>query len=130
MTEAILTVEEVAVRINVSLPTIASWYRWKRCNPGHEMADLLPDFFRVGPHKARRWYESDIEKLIEFKNSIPQGRNGIMGEVTQKYVKKNNDEKGYIKETLKLLDKHNVDTWTQDFIRELLEEDFNKRDAA
>ena len=89
-----LTVAELAVAIGSSVPTISAWYRWKRENPEHEYAKLLPDFFRVGAHRTRCWHESDVPKLIEFKNSLPQGRNGIMGSVTQRYYKDSRWNKG------------------------------------
>lgn len=86
--EKLLNVQEVAVVIGSSVPTISSWYRWKRAYPNHEYAQMLPDFERHGAHRARYWRYSDIQKLIDFKNAIPQGRNGVMGSITQKYVKK------------------------------------------
>ncbi|WP_034450215.1 hypothetical protein [Butyrivibrio sp. AE2032] len=86
--EKILTVAELAVRIGSSVPTVSSWYRFKKENPEHELAKLLPDFFRKGAHRTRCWHESDIEKLLKFKASIPQGRNGVMGSITQKYQKR------------------------------------------
>lgn len=88
-----LAVAELAVAIGTSVPTISSWYRWKRENPENEYAKLLPDFFRGGAHRTRYWHESDIPGILEFKNSIPQGRNGIMGSVTQRYLKKNKDDR-------------------------------------
>ena len=88
--DELLNVQKVATLIDSSVPTISSWYRWKRANPDHEFAQKLPDFERHGAHKARYWKYSDIPKLIDFKNSIPQGRNGVMGSITQKYVKKSN----------------------------------------
>ena len=89
-----LTVAELAVAIGSSFQTINSWYRWKRENPEHEYAKRLPDFFRVGAHRSRRWHLSDVPKLIEFQNSLPQGRNGIMGSVTQRYYKDSRWNKG------------------------------------
>lgn len=86
--DKLLNVQEMAVLINSSVQTVSSWYRWKRLHPEHELAQLLPDFERHGAHRARYWHYSDVWKLLEFKKSLPQGRNGIMGEVTQKYVKK------------------------------------------
>ena len=83
-----LSVQEVAVLIRSSVPTISAWYRWKRLHPDHELAKLLPDFEREGAHRTRKWKYSDVWKLLEFKESIPQGRNGVMGDVTQKYVQK------------------------------------------
>ena len=80
---------EIAVMIGTSVPTINAWYRFKKENPDNEYAKLLPDFERHGAHNERCWRAEDVEKLIYFKSVIPQGRNGIMGSVTQKYVKKN-----------------------------------------
>lgn len=84
--DKLLSVQEVAVLIKSSVPTISAWYRWKRLHPEHPMAQLLPEFERHGAHRARYWKYADIPRLIEYKSSIVQGRNGIMGEVTQKYV--------------------------------------------
>lgn len=86
MAERKFTVTEVSMIIGTSTRTINTWYRWKALHPNHEMAKLLPEFTR-GVRQARYWTESDIYKLNEFKTSIPQGRYGIMGEVTQKYAK-------------------------------------------
>ena len=84
----LLTIEEVAVSVGVSVQTINIWYRWKKQNPEHERAKLLPDFIQAKPRQIRFWEPQDVMKLIEFKNSVKTGRNGIMGTVTQKYVKK------------------------------------------
>lgn len=92
MFENLLKVEELAIRIGSSVPTISSWYRWKRANPEHEMAKMLPEFERHGAHRTRYWRVEDVEKIMEFKASIPQGRNGVMGSITQKYVKKDKKE--------------------------------------
>lgn len=89
-----LTVEELAVTIGKSVPTINSWYRWKKENPEHELAKLLPNFFRVGAHRTRHWHMSDVVRLYEFMNTIPQGRDGIMGSVTQRYYKDSRWNKG------------------------------------
>lgn len=86
--ENLLSVEEVAVSIGVSVQTINIWYRWKRQNPDNERAQLLPDFIQLGTRQARFWEKSSVLKLMEFKNSVKCGRNGVMGSVTQKYVKK------------------------------------------
>ena len=92
--ERSLTVAELAVALGTSVPTINSWYRWKNENPEHTFTTLLPDFVRIGAHRTRHWRLSDVPKLMEFKNSIPQGRNGIMGSVTQRYYKDSRWYKG------------------------------------
>lgn len=79
---------EVAVLVGTSIQTLNSWYKWKRTHPEHELAKLLPDFER-GDRRTRYWKSTDVWKIIEFKTNIPVGRNGIMGDVTQKYTKKN-----------------------------------------
>ena len=88
MEERLLKLEEVALKVGVSFKTINNWYAFKKQNPDNEIAQLLPDFIQHAARQTRFWKESDIEKLIEFKSKIPIGRNGIMGSITQKYVKK------------------------------------------
>lgn len=87
----LLNVQELSMLIGSSIQTIGSWYRWKELNPDHELAKLIPDYTRIGNRRTRYWKQDDVWKLLEFKQKLPQGRNGIMGEVTQKYVKKKED---------------------------------------
>ena len=96
--EDLANVQIVAVLIESSVTTISSSYRWKKLNPDNEYAQMLPDFERHGAHRARYWRYADIPKLIEFKNAIPQGRNGVMGAVTQAYCRDNFRNKDKYKE--------------------------------
>ena len=94
MGERLLRVEEVAFVIGASTQTINIWYRWKKHNPDNEYAKILPDYVQTAKRQTRFWRESDIWALVEFKNAIPHGRKGILGDVTQrkyKYKEKNND---------------------------------------
>lgn len=85
----LLTVEEVVLLVDISFNTLNYWYRWKRQNPEHELAKLLPDPIKQGARGTRYWKYSDIEKISAFKHAIPKGRyGGILASVTQKYVKK------------------------------------------
>ena len=88
----LLTVEEVAVSVGVSVPTINNWYRWARQNEDNEQAKKLPKYAQIGNRQTRFWKPADVMKLIEFKNSVTIGRNGIMGDVTQKYVRRKTHE--------------------------------------
>lgn len=90
--ERLLKLEEVAILIGSSGKSINNWYWFKRENPDNEYAQMLPDFIQNGERQTRYWRESDIWKLLEFKQAIPQGRNGIMGSITQRYYKKKEDE--------------------------------------
>jgi predicted DNA-binding transcriptional regulator AlpA len=94
MKEQLLRIEEVALLVGASTQTINNWYRWKKTNPEHELAKLLPDYIQNGSRQIRFWKKSDIWGIVEFKNSIPHGRNGILGEITQtQYRRKETYEK-------------------------------------
>lgn len=84
MSEKLLRIEEVALLIGASTQTINNWYRWKKTNPEHPMAKLLPDYIQEGNRQMRFWKKSDVWSIVEFKNTIPHGRNGILGDITQK----------------------------------------------
>lgn len=91
-----LKLEEVAILIGSSCKSINNWYWFKREFPDNEYAQMLPDYIQEGRRKTRYWKESDVWKLLQFKQSIPQGRNGIMGAITQRYYNKvegKNDKK-------------------------------------
>ena len=86
-----LRIEEVALFVGVSVNTVNSWYRFKREEPDNEYAKLLPDYKQDGGDRSTRyWTSEDIEKFLEFKQKRPIGKNGVMGMITQKYVKKEN----------------------------------------
>jgi hypothetical protein len=84
MAEKLLRIEEVALLVNSSTQTINNWYRWKALNPNHPLAQKLPNYIQNGARQTRYWKKSDIWSITEFKNSIPHGRGGILGEITQK----------------------------------------------
>lgn len=83
MEDRFLKIEELALTIGSSVQTINNWYRWKKLNPENKYANMLPDYWQNGPKQTRYWKSSDVWKIIEFKKSIPHGRNGILGEITQ-----------------------------------------------
>lgn len=83
-----IKIEELATLLNCSVQTINTWYKWKRYNPDHKLAELLPDYKQEGKRQTRYWKSDDVWKLVDFKRSIIHGRNGIMGDITQRRVKK------------------------------------------
>lgn len=85
-------IEEVALLIGVSSQTLNNWYRWKRLHPEHDLAKLLPEYEQSSPRQVRLWDRADIWQLVEFKNTIPRGRNGVLGEITQKARRKKKKE--------------------------------------
>lgn len=87
MERILLTIEQVAVTCGVSVQTLNNWYRFKRENPTNEYAKLLPNYITIGGHGQRFWDKSDLPALLAFKNNMPKGCKGVMGSVTQRYVK-------------------------------------------
>lgn len=86
-----LRVEEVALSVGVSTKTINNWYAYKRACPESELTSLLPEFEQEHPRATRLWKMDDVWRLIEFKTRMVIGRNGEMGIITQKYIKKEKD---------------------------------------
>lgn len=80
---------EVATMLGVTINTIENWYRFKRAYPDNEYAQMIPDIkHKEGNSKTRYWTDEDVYKLAEFKKKVPSGCKGIMGAITQRYVKK------------------------------------------
>ena len=81
-----LTAAQTAGLVGISVTTLNLWYAWKRTNPTNELVNYLPDFEKI--ERSRYWKESDIWKLIKFRQELPKGCKGILGDVTQKYCRK------------------------------------------
>ena len=88
MEEKRITVAELAVLLDCSVHSIDNWYMWKRKNPNHPLAAMLPDFEKDPITGARYWKQSDAWRIDEFHRALPRGRNGIMGDVTQRTYRK------------------------------------------
>jgi hypothetical protein len=82
--EKMLKIQEVAVLMGCATKTIDMWYAWAKRNPEHELAKILPKPLQESERGLRLWKYSDIYKLTEFQAKLPKGRNGILGDVTQK----------------------------------------------
>ena len=93
MEKRLLNLTELACEVGCSVQTINSYYRFKKENPESDIAMALPDFTRCGTRNTRYWKAEDVEAIKAFRESIPQGCKGIMGSVTQRYVKRNNTPK-------------------------------------
>ena len=91
--ERMLRLEEVATEIGSSVFTINNWYRFKRMYPDNKYAKLLPEFYQPeGARQTRYWRKSDIPRLLDFKQAIPRGSGGVMGDITQRYYKRKKQE--------------------------------------
>lgn len=94
LSERLLKAEEVSLLVGISIPTLNNWYRFKRENPDDENAKVLPDYEKESEKATRYWKQDDIWRLIDFKNRVVIGRKGIMGSVTQRYVKPKEEKHG------------------------------------
>lgn len=86
--ERMLNVTEVCLLVGVSQQTIYYWYTFKKQNPKHPLAKLLPKYKQDTERGKRLWRQKDIPYLIQFKAQVPKGRGGIMASITQKYNNK------------------------------------------
>jgi hypothetical protein len=88
-----LKIDKLAMLVGVSTRTINNWYWFKSANPNNEYAKMLPDY-RIDKksHGSRVWDSNDVDKLIDFKSKIPHGRNGVLGDITQRYERKKKNE--------------------------------------
>lgn len=84
---------EVALLLDISVPTLNNWYKFKRYYPDNEMSKLLPQPIQQTNRQTRYWKEEDIPDMIKFKSNIVEGRNGFMGSITQKYAKYKKEKK-------------------------------------
>ena len=92
MAEQLLRIEEVALLVGCSTQTLNNWYRWKKIHLEHPLASKLPDYIQNGPRQTRYWRKSDIWSIVEFKNLLPHGRSGILGDVTQIHTRLNKEK--------------------------------------
>ena len=148
MAEGLIKATELAYKVGASVQTISMWYKFKEENPDSEYSHMLPDFVCIGANRTRYWKASDVEKLIIFRNSIPRGRNGVLGSVTQRYVGKSKENDGTVKKTAtpkiqkskslnrdylfttKVLLLHNgVEPETVDYVVRLLKEELSWRES-
>ncbi len=77
-----LTATRVAQHLDISVPTLTNWYRWYN-NPDYDKppnVPELPKYEQNGKRATRYWKEEDLPKLIKFRDWVPKGRAGIMGE--------------------------------------------------
>ena len=76
-----MKIEEVAMRVGVSVQTLNRWYKFKKENPEDEISKKLPEYRMINTlnGKARDWTDAAVWQLIAFKASVKPGRNGKMG---------------------------------------------------
>lgn len=76
-----MKVEEVAVRVGVSVQTLNRWYKYKKNHPDTELSKRIPNYTKrkTSSGYVRLWKDDDVWKLVEFKTQLKPGRTGKMG---------------------------------------------------
>jgi len=76
-----MKIEEVAIRVGVSVQTLNRWYKFKKDHPDDETSKLIPNYTKKKTRSGfvRLWTEDDVWKLVQFKLQIKPGRTGKMG---------------------------------------------------
>ena len=95
----LLNSAQVCALVDISIYTLDKWYKFRELYPDNEYAKLLPPVTKQG--RSRYWERNDVYKLIEFKAAIPHGRNGILGDVTQVWVREQKEVKKHAKKKCK-----------------------------
>ncbi len=85
--EGMLTATKVSQYLDISVQTLTNWYKWQEHCRTLEQTNLpyLPAYKQAGERAPRYWDEKDLPILQEFKNKIPKGRGGVMGQYNAKF---------------------------------------------
>lgn len=90
-----LKIEEVAIRVGVSVQTLNRWYKFKKEHPEDEVSKLIPDFTKKNTSCGfvRVWNDADVWKLVDFKTTqVKSGRTGRMGKYGGKGTKNDKED--------------------------------------
>ena len=77
-----LSSNKVAQHLDISVTTLNNWYHWYENKQFEKPADMpeLPAFSRAGARGPRYWNSADLPKLEAFRDWLPKGRGGVMGD--------------------------------------------------
>lgn len=91
-----LNADEIVKEINITKTTLNRWYKWYSITENKpDDCPELPKYEQQYSSAPRYWDESSIEALKRFKNWVPKGSKGLMGEVSQVYWSKKKRPKKY-----------------------------------
>lgn len=82
-----ITIGKLALYIDSSVLTISNWYEWYLDDKYKKPEGLpeLPMYEQNRKGGTRYWNIEDIEKIKIFKEWLPKGRGGVMGDFNAKY---------------------------------------------
>lgn len=82
-----ITATKISQFLNISVATLNSWYKWYNNEEFSKPKDTpyLPPYIQDTPRGPRYWTEDDLYDLRKFKEWIPKGRGGVMGDCNARY---------------------------------------------
>lgn len=82
-----LTATKVTQHLDISVATLNNWYKWYNNQDYIKPKDTpeLPMFEQNGKRAIRYWKEEDLPKLIKFRDWLPKGRGGVMGDYSARF---------------------------------------------
>lgn len=77
-----ITATKITQFLDISVQTLNSWYQWYNNAEFEKPKDTpyLPPYEQKHPRAPRYWTEDDLYDLRKFKEWIPRGRGGVMGD--------------------------------------------------
>jgi hypothetical protein len=91
-----LNADEIVKELNITKTTLNRWYKWYNMTENKPTnCPELPKYEQQYSTAPRFWNEDSIEALRKFKNWVPKGSKGLMGEVSQVYWAKRKRSKKY-----------------------------------
>lgn len=74
---------KIAQFLDISVGTLNVWYKWYEDERFEKPEGVppLPLYEQAGPRRPRYWSEDVLLDLKRFKDWLPKGRGGIMGDL-------------------------------------------------
>lgn len=81
-----LSINRVALVLDISVQTIKRWYKWWESPEFKKPEDLtLPPYYHMDRRKTKFFKSSDIPYLKEFRNKLQTVHRGVMSEFNAAY---------------------------------------------
>lgn len=74
---------KIAQFLDISVGTLNVWYKWYEDERFEKPEGVppLPPYEQAGPRRPRYWSEDVLLDLKRFKDWLPKGRGGVMGDL-------------------------------------------------
>lgn len=79
----VYTATKISQFLDISVPTLNSWYKWYNDPTFVKPIDTpyLPPYIQKSKMGIRYWDEDCLYYLRKFKDWLPRGRGGVMGDM-------------------------------------------------